>query len=269
MRSIRSFFFISVAIASLSSCLKLPDSPVEQLDRPPLVVMGSNIEDLQENVPRDVRIELSFNQPLDPLSLERTDISIKSGELTVGGRTKYDLLRRTLTFEPSSNLRGNLWYKFVLKNPPYSIMGTASRQEEINMLFRTGEELSGEYPPAPAPVDFESEIYPAFTANCACHSQVNPLLDVQFIFNTPEEFLHGAVATDSKEWQNWQIISPGSHEKSYLMYKLLGDERLGLPTITGERMPPPPLAALAEDTIETVKNWIEQGAGRGVIEPEP
>jgi hypothetical protein len=269
MRFFRSLLLFFITVASLSSCLRLPDDPVEQLDRPPLIVTGSNIEDLQENVPRDVHIQLSFNQPLDPLSLEQTDISIESGELTVRGRTKYDLLRRTLTFEPSTNLRGNLWYKFVLKNTPYSIMGTASRQEEINMLFRTGEDLSGEDPPAPAPVDFEAEIYPVFTANCICHSQVNPLLDVQLIYNTPEEFLHGAVATDSKEWQNWQIISPGSHEKSYLMYKLLGDERLGLPAITGERMPPPPVPALAEAAIETVRNWIEQGAGSGVVEPEP
>ncbi len=267
MSALPRLLFFAVATLSLPSCLELPDSPVEQLDRPPLIVMGSNIEDRQENVPRDVRVQLSFNQPLDPLSLEETDISLESGELTVRGRTKYDLLQRTLTFEPSSNLRGNLWYKFVLKNPPFSIMGTASRQDEINILFRTSEELSGEQPPAPAPVDFESEVYPAFRANCYCHSEVNPLLDVQLLFDTPEEFLHVSVATESKEWKSWQIINPGSHEKSYLMYKLLGNERLGLPTITGERMPPPPLPALAMERIETVKNWIEQGAGSGLVEP--
>jgi hypothetical protein len=258
-----SFLFPIIAALSLPSCLELPGSPVEQMDRPPLIATGSSIDDLQENVPRDVNVRLSFNQPLDPLSLEDTEISLESGELKVGGRTKYDLLSRTLTFEPSSNLRGNLWYKFVLKNPPYSIMGTAPEQEEINILFRTGEELSGEDPPAPATVNFETDVYPAFTEGCTCHGMPSPLLDVQLIFSTPDEFLHGAVATDSKEWKNWQIISPGSHEKSYLMYKLLGDDRLGLPTITGERMPPPPETALAMDTIATVKNWIEQGAGRG------
>lgn len=267
MRPVLRSLLLAISFPTLSSCLELPDRPVEQLDRPALIATGSNIQDLQENVPRDVHVELSFNQPLDPLSLEDTDISLESGELTVGGRTKYDLLRRTITFEPSNSLRGNLWYKFILKNPPYSIMGTASRQDEINILFRTGEELSQEEPPEPAPVDFETEIYPAFTANCTCHSRVNPLLDAQFVFGTPEEFLHGAVATGSKEWKSWQIISPGSHERSYLMYKLLGDERLGLPTITGERMPPPPTAALAMDTIETVKVWIEQGAGHGDVEP--
>lgn len=245
------------------SCLDLPDEPIEQFDRPALIVTGSNIPDRQENVARDIRIKLTFNQPLDPASLDDSEIKIESGDLTASGRKKYDLLSRTLTYIPNRTLRPNLWYKFILKNPPLSIMGTLPWQKEINILFRTGDYLAEDEPPPPPTINFEEEIFPIFGANCFCHGAANPLLGAQYVFDTPEEFLGSTVATESKEWKNWKIINPGSHEKSYLMYKLIGDGRLGLPTITGERMPPPPLPGLAMDAIETIKTWIEQGAGSG------
>jgi hypothetical protein len=248
----------------LASCLRLPDRSVEQRDRPPLLVTEANIIDRQENVPLDIRVRLVFNQPLDPVSLDATEITLESGALVVQGRKKYDLMTRALTFEPNATLRPNLWYTYRLVHPPYSIMGSAPADDEIALLFRTGDETGDDPPPDPPMVDFGTTLFPVFSGNCYCHSQVNPLLGAQFSFETPGEFLHGAVAVESKEWRNWQIIHPGSHEKSYLMYKLLGDDRLGFPTITGETMPPLPDPPLPIDTIGTIKTWIEQGAGSGV-----
>lgn len=253
----------SVCLFAFLACLKLPDKPVEQMDWPELFVTNSNITDRQLDVARNTTIRLVFNQPLDPESLDDTEIIIESGNLKMHGRKKYDLLTRTLTFEPNSDLRANLWYKFVLKKHPLSIMGTRPDQEEINILFKTGSYLSEEEPP-PETVNFEEEIFPLFgLANCFCHSSFNPMMGAQFIYETPREFLSSAVATESKEWKNWIIINPGRHEKSYMMYKLLGDDRLGLPTITGERMPPPPLQPLDFEAVEKIKDWIEQGAGSG------
>ncbi|MFH1436730.1 MAG: Ig-like domain-containing protein [Pseudomonadota bacterium] len=255
------------------ACMKLPETAVEQQDRPPLFVTWSNIEDLQEDVPINMKVKLTFNQPLDPGSLADTEITLESGGLTIGGRKKYDLMSRTLAFEPQASMRSNLWYKFVLKNAPFSIMGTSPQQDEINILFKTGDRISDDDPPAPPIVDFETGIYPVLSSsNCRCHATFHPMMGAQFVFAAPGEFLEGAVATESREWSTWKIIDPGRPEKSYLMYKLLGDERLGLPTITGERMPPGgledderygDLRQVPIETIETIGTWINQGAGSG------
>jgi hypothetical protein len=252
-----------VSAVAFSSCLNLPDEPVEKRSRPPLYVKESNITDRREDVARDIRVKLTFNQPLDPDSMNGVEMSIESGSLKTGGRKKYDLLTSTLTFIPNGTLRANLWYKFILKKPPLSVMGTRSKQDEINILFKTGTRLAQDEPPAPSAVNFADEVFPFFGANCRCHGSFNPLMGVQLVYDTPEEALAGAVDTDSKEWKNWKIIEPARHERSYLMYKLLGDDRLGMPTVTGDRMPPPPEPEIAMDAIEKIRDWIEQGAGSG------
>ena len=253
--------------------MKLPETAVEQQDRPPLFITWSNIEDLQEDVPRNMKVKLTFNQPLDPGSLSDTEITLESGGLTIGGKKKYDLMSRTLTFEPQANLRSNLWYQFILKKAPFSIMGTSPAQDEITITFKTGDHMSDDDPPAPPIVDFETGIYPVLSSsNCRCHGRIHPMMGIQFVYPEAGEFLEGAVATESREWSTWKIIDPGRPEKSYLMYKLLGDDRLGLPTITGERMPPKgledderygDLRQVPIETIETIGTWINQGAVSG------
>ncbi len=142
-------------------------------------------------------------------------------------------------------------------------MGTKIDQNEIHILFKTGERFSPGDPPPMPPVRFAEEIFPLFNAGCRCHGAFNPFMNVRFVYDTPEEALAGIVENDSRQCENWKIIEPGRHEKSYLMYKLLGDDRLGSPTLIGERMPPPPESEIPLDIIEKVRNWIEEGAGSG------
>jgi len=248
-----------------TACLVLESDPVEQMDRPPLALAGSNISEGQEDVPRDTRVELVFNQPLDPATLAGAELKLESGGLTVGGKRDYDLLARKVVFTPPGNLRRNLWYRFKLTKAPLSIMGTRAEENEISILFKTGEQTGTPRPPSPAAVDFAGELFPLFASSCgACHGPFNPMMGARFAYDTPEEFLAGAVATGSKEWKGWRIVDPGRHETSYLMYKLLGDDRLGLPTVTGATMPPPPdNDPLPLEAIEKVRDWIEQGAGSG------
>ena len=255
---------ISILIISIfysQACLYLPDEPVEKKDFEPLIIEQSNLQDRMEDVVRDITVTFKFNQPLDPDSIEQTDISITSGKLTISGRKKYDLLSRTLTFIPDSILRENLWYKLIMKKPPLSLRGGYLKENQIEILFKTGVRFSDTQIQNPPQVDFSNEIFPIFKSGCACHSTPNPSMGLRLIFESPSEFLAEGVDTNSKEWKGWKVIEPGRHERSYLLYKLLGNEKLGIEVLTGSKMPPFEQEEVSLESLEKIRNWIEQGAG--------
>ena len=57
------------------------------------------------------------------------------------------------------------------------------------------------------------------------------------------------------------FITPGSLDRSYVMWKLLDQqERVAEPEMAGSRMPLPPLAALPQAELCLFINWIRGGA---------
>jgi hypothetical protein len=246
---------ISLA-AGAAGCLMLPDQAVENRGRQPLEVESINVSEGQRSVPLDTSIEIRFNQPLDPASLDDADTSLTSGSLTAPSDLRYDALRRALVLDPRSNLRETLWYTLSMEKFPLSIMGTAYLGDPLEIRFKTGIETSS---PAPRPgVTFEDDVWPLLSG-CSCHDQESRYMDYVVIYDEPSDFLEHSVSTPSREWRDWLIVDPGHHESSYLIYKLLGDERLGMPTIMGEVMPPG--TPLPYEDLETIRDWIEQGAG--------
>ncbi len=242
--------------AALPACLYLPDRSIENQEREPLVVESINVEEGQTGVARNVSIEVRFNQPLDPSSLPDADMSLASGALSPAADIRYDALSRTLVLDPRADLREELWYTFAIEAFPLSIMGTTYRGEPVEVRFRTGTHTS---PVVPRPaVSFEDDVWPILSG-CSCHDTETRFMDYVIVYDTPREFLELSVSTPSREWNDWLVVDPGHHESSYILYKLLGDERLGMPTIMGEVMPPG--APLPMQDLETVRDWIEQGAG--------
>lgn len=256
MRPERTPLPVALVAAALPACLFLPEHSVENQGREPLLVTSISVEEGQTDVPRNVSIEVTLNQPLDPASLSDADMSLTSGALTANANIRYDALRRTLIYDPRYELREELWYSFEIEAFPLSIMGTAYRGDPVEVRFRTGTHTIPE--PPLAGVSFEEEVWPILSG-CACHDVETRFMDYVIVYDTPEEFLESSVATPSREWNDWLVIDPGHHESSYILYKLLGDERLGLPTIMGEVMPPG--APLPMEDLETIRDWIEQGAG--------
>jgi hypothetical protein len=242
----------------------LPDEPVEKKDFKPLIIEESNLQDRMEDVVRDINVTFKFNQPLDPDSIPETQISITSGKLTISGKKKYNLLTRTLTFIPDSILRENLWYKLIMKKPPLSLRGGYLKENQIEILFKTGVRFSDTQTQNPPQVDFSNEIFPIFQSGCSCHSTPNPSMGLKLIFETPFEFLSEGVNTNSREWKGWKVIEPGRHERSYLLYKLLGNEKLGIEALTGSKMPPFEGEEISLESLEKIHDWIEQGAGKGM-----
>lgn len=250
----------AVAMAMACGCLFTPDRSVENRDREPLRVLSVNVQDEETDVPRNRTIEVTFNQPLDPQSLDDAKMKLASGSLRVSADVRHDALTRTLQFDPRSDLRSDLWYEFSMDGFPLSIMGTQYVNDPLEIRFRTGDGTE-EDPPAPTRVVFQEDVWPIIGAGgCACHNETSRAMEF-VIHDDPESFLVGSVATGSREWPGWQVIEPGRHDSSYLIYKLLGDERLGLPTIMGDRMPPVG-PALSMDEIRIIRDWIEQGAAR-------
>jgi hypothetical protein len=247
---------VIAAATTLSGCLYLPERSVENRGREPLAVERLSVEDGAIDLPVDMNVEVTFNQPLDPESLGDASWSLTSGELSWTADVRYDALTRTLSIDPRASLRPDLWYTFGMDAFPLSIMGTAYEGEPVEVRFRTG---TGTSPPPPTTtVSFADDVWPLLRG-CACHDEESRFMDYVILYDDPATFVERSVATPSREWRSWLVVDPGHHESSYLVYKLLGDERLGLPTIMGDAMPPG--APMPIEDIETVRDWIEQGAG--------
>jgi hypothetical protein len=256
MRHERTPLRTALLAAALPACLYLPEHSVENQNRESLLVSSVSVEEGQTGVPRNASIQVTFNQPLDPASLSDARMSLTSGALSTAANVRYDALSRTLIYDPRWDLRAELWYTFTIEAFPLSIMGTSYRGEDVEIRFRTGTDTVPETT-RPA-VTFEEDVWPILSG-CFCHDEETRFMDYVIVYPTPDEFLEHSVSTASREWNDWLVVDPGHHESSYLLYKLLGDERLGMPTIMGEVMPPG--APLPVEDLETVRDWIEQGAG--------
>lgn len=103
-------------------------------------------------------------------------------------------------------------------------------------------------------VDFAARVTPILDRHCvACHVEGAELGGLR-LYPDAWERLVGAPSTQSA----LKLVEPGSPERSYLFLKLQGthDKAGG----TGLRMPPQ--QALGPEDLETIRQWIMQGAGR-------
>ncbi len=246
-----------LVVALCPACLIRPEGTPLSRNGEPLRVLGVTPADGETGVDLLGSVEIRFSQPLDPASLDRTKVKLSSGSLSWSVDVRYDAIERTIVVDPRSQLRPDLWYDLEMDGFPLSIMGTEYLGEPVSTSFRTGTIATPE--PLQPSVSFEEDVWPILQV-CACHGQESPYMDFVVLEDTPDGFLAGSVATPSREWPGWLVIDPGHHETSYLVYKLVGDDRLGLPTIMGDSMPPG--APMSMEDIEIVRDWIEMGAGR-------
>ena len=104
--------------------------------------------------------------------------------------------------------------------------------------------------------DLYSEVQTIFDARCTvCHSGAAA---PQGLILTEDQSFSAIVNVNSTQQSDLLLVNPGDADSSYLVQKILGT-----PGITGAQMPRNGPPFLSTSQIETIVNWVNQGA------PEP
>ena len=100
----------------------------------------------------------------------------------------------------------------------------------------------GTTPCDPSKIYFQQQVLPILVSNCAmsgCHDDAS--------------HQDGVVLTSYEKVMNTADIRPGRPGDSELYERITDND-------PGDRMPPPPQAPLSAQQIQTIRQWIEQGA---------
>lgn len=224
-------------------------------------------------IPSNSSVTLTFDRRLAPSTLTRSNIFMTTGPFNVYAGFRYDVVRRRVEFVPNSReLRVGLQYVFTVRKGVLAWDG-APLSAELRFRF---------VPTAPVtvtprtPPSFAREVAPLLRGRCAraeCHGGPTPVMGLDL--SSPRAIRETAVGVLSRERPsaregsnetqdpNWgplvridpgPTLGSGRPEYSYLVYKLLGDG-----PVIGQRMPPDG-AALTDDEIARVADWIAAGA---------
>jgi hypothetical protein len=124
------------------------------------------------------------------------------------------------------------------------------------MLFAACSKTSSPTLPSSSNVSFSGQVQPIFTANCAlsgCHATAASATMDQNL--SAGQAYSNIVNVASHEVPNYLRVKPFSSDSSYLYMKITGDSRIG-----NTAQMPFGRAPLSSSDIQTIKNWIDQGA---------
>ena len=126
-------------------------------------------------------------------------------------------------------------------------------------------------PDGPA-VQFERDVYPIISARCAiagCHvtgTTTNHFTDFSTADRTYVRWVNApgfdfcSESPDGGIFVQRTIVVPGAPEQSYLVALITSTREEPCPQLHNPRMPPPAMAPLAGEQIETIVSWIRAGA---------
>ena len=179
----------------------------------------------------------------------------KEGHAPPHLRLRQDLVRCQVAVEPKEDLASGAVYRFTVSADLLS-WSKARLDEEHSLSFSTGQRRIGATPHNPISSGMVQERI--FDHHCGCchapgrgiYSQVLAL-DAASLIDRP-----------SKQRPDMVLISPGSHDESYLLHKVLG-----LPGIDGEPMPPEGMSCeepwpthrfcgQADEDLQLLADWI-------------
>jgi hypothetical protein len=120
-----------------------------------------------------------------------------------------------------------------------------------------GAATSGAFAIAEAPqqVSFAAQVVPLL-ASCTsnqCHDATNPAQSLELTAGRAYAELVGPAST---QCSSLQLVNPGQPNDSYLVAKLAGTG----PCFQGTRMPKPPETVFTQAQLQTVRDWIANGA---------
>jgi hypothetical protein len=211
-------------------------------------------------------IELDYDQLLSPRSVVRANVSLRTGELGIAIRLRWNpsAHRVAIEFAPG-DVRDDLEYVLNVRESLQSWDGVPTGRA-VAFRLRWFEGVPSRVEPA---VSFSATILPLFRRSCAvlaCHAGASAVLGLDL--SSAEAIARTAILRIASEnpsmtggqdrtepqWSGLARIAPHEPEQSFLMYKILGDG-----PIRGDRMPFG-LAPLGANEVAQMNAWITQGA---------
>jgi hypothetical protein len=211
-----------------------------------------------ENVFVDKVIRVTFSDHLDSRSFKQSRVDLYSGSISKWTMSYYDPVRSQMVVWPSSNMLKSVYWVLALDEGITGIDGKPVAPQAV-AYFKTGEQEGDNEPFAHR--SFSAEVEPIFDRRCiSCHGGKPGQGYADLRLDSEEAILSTAVGVKSSGWADWDIIAPARPGESYLLYKIIDDER-----IAGTSMPRAadldgPAEPLTKTEQETLADWIVGGA---------
>lgn len=222
-------------VAFCCSCLLLAGclfpSDADQLgdrDTPALYPLATDPAPGAEGVSRNPTIRFLFNGRVHPDALGADTLYVTTGTAVARSARRVDLLDCSAELRPQDTLRPGLLYRAVARD--LVSMTGGSQSAPVELFFVTGD--ATETPPPQAPPTLSTLVTEIFAPRCAsCHSgfQAPAGLDL----STEPAAWATLVGQESLYQPGVRRVAPGSHPRSYLLWKLLD-----LRGAWGDPMPP-------------------------------
>jgi hypothetical protein len=216
----------------------------------------------QADVDRAAPQRLWFERRIQPESLLGAELSLTSGERVAGLRARVDVLQAALVVVPSTPL--DPYARWTLRASGLRDLD-GQPCEDVEVSFRTGALAT---PEVAQPID-PMPALGLLAARCAgCHS--GPRAAMGLVLDGPEGIERTALHIRARELGDVSSvdrptvglaglsrIEPFAPERSYLVYKILGDSH-----VRNGPMPPPVDGGVALEPIEVeqIVEWIAAGA---------
>lgn len=223
------------------------------------------------DVDRLAPMRVVYEQPLGPRGLEGATVELRSGDRRVGVRARLDPTLPGLTIAPVVALEPGVRWTLVVSGAT-DLDGRVA--EPARVVFFTGERAT----PIEASAPGWDEIGPLLEARCArCHGGEAAVLGLDLgsaegvrrtaigvgAEQTGGASAYGVARVGLAGLPRIDAIAGGGHpERSYLVYKVLGD-----PHVLGAPMPPPDEdggsagpGGVTRAEAQRIAQWIRAGA---------
>jgi hypothetical protein len=266
---------ISLALADLGCSVETGEVP-RAGECPPFELVDISPPDEAVDVSPDVAITYAFTDFPEPDSAVHQNFGIYSGPFYYTAFESVDLIRRAITFKPTSSLPRGIGFTLALSPRVTSLRGCALAQPPLGptgvrptayyFSFRTVEpNVTVPRPdPVPPPATF-AQVLQVMAARCAggCHlpdpdpdsgaSEICTPAPAGGVSLCSREAYGSIVGVTSRQVGRLAIVAPHDSARSYLLRKLLG-----APPTTGHRAPPGNV--ISDDELVLIQSWIDAGA---------
>lgn len=204
---------------------------------------------------RDGNIELTLDALVSPSSLLTSSALLASGDRELGAYLRFDPVTRVLSVDPAPRLLDpEIDYRLVVEGPRGF---DGAELEPISIPYRVVRRLA-EPDPAPPTLD---EVERVLAPCVPCHAGPEAALGLDVTdlpataVGVPAAQMAGAAF--DRGLGGTARIEPGHPERSYLVYKMLGEGPIRGATMGGAEEPDVPLPP---GVTAVVSRWIAAGA---------